>query len=88
MKAYFIQQQEDLTWAKQFRMAVELKPSLDEDNMIMDDVTMGEAINHFLTMPWKVLFAIIPPSKMGGGWPEFIVALTLIGSITYVETSL
>jgi len=50
----------------------------------MDDVTLGESINHFLTINWKVLFAIIPPSKMGGGWPAFIIALSLIGAVTYV----
>ena len=50
----------------------------------MDDVTMGEAIMHFLTIQWKVFFAIIPPSKMGGGWPAFIIALSLIGAVTFV----
>lgn len=50
----------------------------------MDDVTFGEAINHFLTINWKVLFAIIPPSKMGGGWPAFVIALSMIGLVTYV----
>lgn len=50
----------------------------------MDDVTIGEAINHFLTINWKVIFAIIPPSKMGGGWPAFVIALALIGAVTFV----
>jgi len=52
--------------------------------LIMDDVTIGEAINHFLTINWKVIFAIIPPSKMGGGWPAFVIALALIGAVTFV----
>jgi len=45
---------------------------------------MGEALNHFLTIGWKVLFAVIPPAKMLGGWPAFVIALSLIGAVTYV----
>ena len=33
---------------------------------------------------WKLFFAIIPPSKWGGGKYAFITALTLIGIITGV----
>jgi len=39
---------------------------------------------HFATMGWKVLFSLIPPVKMHGGWPAFGVAITFIGLITAV----
>ena len=31
-----------------------------------------------------MMFAIVPPSRYGGGWPCFIVALVLIGIITAI----
>jgi solute carrier family 8 (sodium/calcium exchanger) len=37
-----------------------------------------------LLVTWKLLFAIIPPIKWGGGKYAFGVALTLIGVITGV----
>lgn len=45
---------------------------------------MGEAISHFLTITWKVLFALVPPTKWGGGWPAFLCALTFIGGVTAI----
>jgi len=83
MNAYFMQTK-DLTWGRQFMNAVMLQPCIDEDNLIMDDVTLAEAITHYMTIAWKVIFAIIPPSKMGGGWPAFVIALSLIGTVTFV----
>ena len=74
----------DVSWGKQFMNAIMLQPCIDEENIILDDVTFGEAITHFLTINWKVLFAVIPPSKSGGGWPAFFIALALIGLVTYV----
>jgi len=37
-----------------------LGPSIDEENQI-EEVEIGEAMAHFLTIKWKVLFAFIPP---------------------------
>lgn len=61
-----------------------LQPCIDEDNLILSEVSFTDAILHFLTINWKVLFAIIPPSKMGGGWPAFVIALAMIGLVTFV----
>lgn len=80
---YFMNQKE-VTWGQQFKNAVMLSPSIDEDDIIFDDVTFGEAIIHYLTIFWKVLFALIPPAQKGGGWPAFIIALSFIGGVTYV----
>lgn len=60
-----------------------LGPTINEDDMI-DDVSCGEAVTHMLTMPWKVLFALVPPNHHCGGWASFGVALCIIGSITAV----
>jgi solute carrier family 8 (sodium/calcium exchanger) len=60
-----------------------LGPTIDDDNL-MDDVTCGEAIMHLLTINWKVVFSIIPPKEMLGGWAAFLVALAIIGVITVI----
>jgi len=39
---------------------------------------------HFATMGWKVLFSLIPPVKMYGGWAAFFVAISFIGFITAI----
>lgn len=55
-----------------------------EDDVEVDTVTLGEALTHFVTIMWNVLFAFVPPTHWGGGWPAFIIALTFIGLITMV----
>lgn len=52
--------------------------------MYLEQVTFKEAFSHFLTITWKVIFALVPPVKWGGGWPAFIIALTFIGGVTAI----
>ena len=35
-------------------------------------------------MFWKIVGAIVPPKKKGGGWPAFLVSLALIGIVTTI----
>ena len=37
---------------------------------------------HVVVIFWKVLFATVPPVRMGGGWPAFFVALIYIAAMT------
>ena len=74
---YFIEQKSP-SWSSQFKQAVMLCPKVDEDDLIVSQVEMGEALNHFATIGWKVLFALIPPCEYKGGWPAFFVALIFI----------
>lgn len=39
-----------------------LTPQVDEDDMIVSEPTLMEALTHFATIGWKVLFAFIPPT--------------------------
>eukprot|EP00930_Biecheleria_cincta_P032192 TRINITY_DN22345_c0_g1_i1.p1 TRINITY_DN22345_c0_g1~~TRINITY_DN22345_c0_g1_i1.p1 ORF type:complete len:845 (-),score=157.90 TRINITY_DN22345_c0_g1_i1:41-2575(-) len=39
-------------------------------------------MSHLLTMPWKLSFALIPPSSFGNGWWCFFAALVGIGLLT------
>lgn len=61
-----------------------LGPTVDDENMIVEEPELTEALAHFLTITWKVLFAMVPPSHWGGGWPSFIVALAFIGGVTAI----
>merc|ERR1719412_2889108 len=44
----------------------------------------GDYIMHFLTLPWKVLFALIPPTGLLEGYPTFVVSIGFIGLNTAV----
>lgn len=61
-----------------------LGPQIDEDNLILEEVSGSDAAYHFITIFWKVLFAIVPPTSVMGGYPAFVISLTLIGVVTAV----
>ena len=62
------------TWGEQFRDAL----MLDAHD---ESVTGVDLVMHFLTMFWKVLFSLIPPTAVMGGWATFVSALFFIGLI-------
>ena len=62
--------------------AIKLGPCIDEDNLIIDEVTLSEGLFHFACIGWKVIFALVPPVHMGGGAPAFGIALAFIGIVT------
>lgn len=39
---------------------------------------------HFLTIGWKLFFAIVPPAHYCGGGPCFFISLAVIGVVTYI----
>jgi len=82
MLEYIIQQRE-ATWLQQFKLAIMLGPTIDEENTY-DDVTGKEAFIHFMSLGWNVIFAFIPPRRYCQGWPAFFVALGMIGGCTAV----
>lgn len=41
-----------------------------------------------LLVPWRVLFAFVPPYQIVHGWPAFICSLIFISGIAYVVTKL
>eukprot|EP01064_Diplonema_japonicum_P005429 TRINITY_DN13636_c0_g1_i5.p1 TRINITY_DN13636_c0_g1~~TRINITY_DN13636_c0_g1_i5.p1 ORF type:complete len:885 (+),score=205.82 TRINITY_DN13636_c0_g1_i5:57-2711(+) len=65
------------SWGQSFRDALTLS---SED----DDLTTMDFVMHFLTIFWKVIFAMIPPTEMMGGWATFCVALFFIGVIVVI----
>ena len=47
-----------------------------------EESTTFDYILHFFCFYWKVLLALIPPTRYLNGWCSFLVALTFIGLIT------
>lgn len=44
--------------------------------------TCTDYIMHYLTIFWKLLFAIVPPTEIWGGWACFCVSIIMIGILT------
>merc|ERR1712156_217046 len=44
----------------------------------------GDYIMHFLTLPWKLIFAFIPPTALANGYPTFVISIAFIGACTAV----
>merc|ERR1712241_896754 len=66
------------TWAQQFKDAMVVNGG-DVEN-----ATTGDYVMHLLTMGFKLIFAVIPPPALLGGWPCFVVSLIMIGLIVIV----
>ena len=66
------------TWAEQWEHAMNVNGG------DIENATKMDYIMHFLTFGFKMIFAIIPPPSMGGGWPCFCVALGMIGILTAI----
>jgi solute carrier family 8 (sodium/calcium exchanger) len=46
------------------------------------DASPMDWVFHLISLPWKVLFAIVPPPDFCGGWATFVSALVMIGLCT------
>lgn len=78
-----INREEQITWGQQFLEATMLHPTKNEDGEI-EDITAVDAILHFLSIGWKVLFACCPPPHWGGGIPCFLASIAFIGALTAI----
>ncbi|VDM47119.1 unnamed protein product [Toxocara canis] len=66
------------SWKQQFKEAVEI------ENGEEGKPSPKEVLLHFLVLPWKVMFATIPPTDYLKGWLCFFVAITMIGVLTAI----
>lgn len=76
--------QQSPSWSRQFLNAVLLGPKIDEDNLIVEEVSLYEAFVHFCSIGWYVLFALVPPSNYWNGKGRFVVSLMMIGIVTAI----
>ena len=71
------------TWAEQFHEALfQVGDDEDEDGEESGPPGTGDLVMHVITVPWKLFFALVPPTDYWGGKVCFIVALAFIGIVT------
>ncbi|KAE9552992.1 hypothetical protein FO519_003796 [Halicephalobus sp. NKZ332] len=81
------------TWREQFIEALTVGAGDDDDDD--EEGSTGEEkepsepgvadyFMHFLSVPWKLAFASIPPTDYWGGWACFVVSICMIGLLTAV----
>lgn len=72
-------------WKEQFRDAIFMSNDDEEEEEEEDGGPSKIGIvMHFIGMPWKLLFAFIPPVDYCNGWVCFFVALGMIAALTAV----
>jgi len=75
------------SWLEQFTEVFQVQTDDDEDEEGEGEEKMpscGDYIMHFLTLPWKLLFALIPPTAIYNGYPTFVISIVFIGLCTAV----
>ena len=58
-------------------------PTVDEYGRVFD-IGCGEVFWHFLALPWKLVFSVIPPKNMCYAIPTFVVSLFGLGVLIYI----
>ena len=76
--------QQDPSWSRQFLNACILGPKIDEDSMVLEEISLSEALTHFFAIGWNILFAIVPPASYWQGKGCFFMALAMVGIVTAV----
>uniref|UniRef100_A0A1W7RA49 Sodium/calcium exchanger 3 n=1 Tax=Hadrurus spadix TaxID=141984 RepID=A0A1W7RA49_9SCOR len=66
------------TWVGQ------LKDAMNVNGGDLENATRIDYILHFVTFGWKIIFALVPPTGMLGGWLTFFVSLGAIGLLTAI----
>merc|ERR1719410_3391430 len=78
------------SWLDQFTDAFTVQADDDDEEGEEGDEgeekmpSCGDYIMHFLTLPWKLIFAFIPPTALANGYPTFVISIFMIGACTAV----
>jgi len=78
------------SWWEQFTEAFTVQAEDDDDEGEEGEEgeekmpSCGDYIMHFLTLPWKLIFALIPPTAIYDGYPTFVISIAFIGLCTAV----
>jgi len=78
------------SWADQFREAIQVNGGDDDDDEEGDGgkASIIDWILHIVSLPWKLLFALCPPTDYCGGWGTFVTSLFFIGLVTALISDL
>uniref|UniRef100_A0A914QHU1 Sodium/calcium exchanger membrane region domain-containing protein n=1 Tax=Panagrolaimus davidi TaxID=227884 RepID=A0A914QHU1_9BILA len=71
------------SWKQQFSEA--LTVGIDEEDTPdgpPHKPSILQVIIHYIALPWKLLFSLIPPTDYAYGWICFIVSIIFIGILT------
>ena len=74
---------ETSSWHEQLLSAVSLEGSVDEFGDPIPPSYL-DMIFHYISITWKVIFAVIPPTDYYNGWATFFCSLLMIGLLTGV----
>jgi len=69
-------------YADQFKAAIKVNGGMDPEDEDYAPPTKMDYVMHVISVPWKLLFALIPPTDYCNGWLCFNVALAFIGIVT------
>merc|ERR1712027_151362 len=77
------------SWLDQFSEAFTVQAEDDDDEEEGEEgeekmPSCGDYIMHFLTLPWKLIFAFIPPTGIVNGYLTFVISILFIGACTAV----
>merc|ERR1712209_85878 len=76
------------SWLDQFTDAFTVQAEDDDDEEGEEGEekrpSCGDYIMHFLTLPWKLIFAFIPPTAMANGYVTFVISIAFIGACTAI----
>jgi len=65
-------------WGQQFKAA------MYPDGGLEDDTSAGALMLHYVSITWKLIFAVIPPAEVYGGWTTFSISLLFIAALTAI----
>mmetsp|Transcript_35296 Transcript_35296/g.99926 ORF Transcript_35296/g.99926 Transcript_35296/m.99926 type:complete len:280 (-) Transcript_35296:571-1410(-) len=71
------------SWREQLRDALNPQGGVDEHGNTLN-LTFGDFFLHYISIFWKLLFCLVPPTAYLGGWPTFVVSLMFIGALISV----
>lgn len=65
-------------WMAQATAAMYCNGSIEDQA----EATCQDWFFHLVSLPWKIIFSVVPPASMLAGWLCFTVALAMIGLVT------
>jgi len=71
-------------WGQQFKDALFAVGDDDEDDEESSPPSAFDYFMHVIAVPWKLLFAFVPPPDYCGGWACFTGALVMIAVVTAI----